>query len=173
MPWPEFSANVAPATADPAAATGGLGLSYQEMQQINFEEVVNAIVEKNPRYHRDSYLFLREALEFTQKSLHKTTRGKSRDVSGLELLDGIREYALSQFGPMAYTVLTEWGINSCEDFGEMVFLMVEHNLFSKTETDTREDFKNGYSFEQAFRDPFLPSDKKSPKPESKTIQTEV
>jgi uncharacterized repeat protein (TIGR04138 family) len=143
------------------------------MQQINFEEVVNGIIEKNPRYHRDAYLFLREALEFTQKSLNKTQKSKSRDVSGSEFLEGIREYSLNQFGPMALTVLNEWGIQTCEDFGEMVFLMVEHNLFSKTETDSREDFKKGYKFEEAFKEPFLPAHKKTPGPEQKTIQSEV
>lgn len=143
------------------------------MQQINFEEVVNAIFEKDSRYQKDAYLFLREALEFTQKALNRSQKSKSRDVSGKELLEGVREYALKQFGPMALTLLNEWGIRTCEDLGEMVFLMVEHNLFSKTETDTREDFKNVFSFEEVFREPFLPANKKLPAREQKTIQSEV
>ena len=60
--------------------------------------------------------------------------------------------------------LEEWGITSCEDFGQMVFLMVENGLLRKTEQDSPEDFKNGYSFHEAFRVPFLPAPKR-PTPE--------
>jgi uncharacterized repeat protein (TIGR04138 family) len=57
---------------------------------------------------------------------------------------------------MVITVLEEWGITRCEDFGEIVFNIVEAGLFSKTDTDSRADFQNGYDFEEAFRKPFLP-----------------
>ena len=127
------------------------------MQQLNFEDVLNKIVEESPRYHRDAYLFLREALEFTQKSVGKTNRNLVRHITGQELLNGIREYALAVYGPMAITVLQEWGISSCEDFGNMVFLMVENNLLRKTDQDSPADFKNGYNFDEAFRQPFRPS----------------
>ena len=127
------------------------------MQQFNFEEVLNRMVEENPRYHRDAYLFLREALEFTQKVVSKASRNQVRHITGQELLDGIREYALALYGPMAITVLEQWGITSCEDFGNMVFLMVENNLLRKTEEDRPEDFKKGYSFDEAFRQPFRPA----------------
>ena len=126
------------------------------MQQLNFEDVLNKMVEQNPHYHRDAYLFLREALEFTQKAVGKTNKNQVRHIKGQELLNGIREYALALYGPMAATVLEEWGISSWEDFGKMVFLMVENNLLRKTDEDRPEDFKNGYSFEDAFRKPFLP-----------------
>ena len=129
------------------------------MQQLNFEDVLNKMVEQNPRYHRDAYLFLREALEFTQKAIGKSNKNQVRHITGQELLNGIREYALAVFGPMTTTVLEEWGIKSCEDFGNMVFQMIENNLLRKTDQDRPEDFKNGYSFEEAFRKPFLPSAK--------------
>ena len=85
--------------------------------------------------------------------------GQARHVSGQELLNGIREYALEQFGPMSITVLEEWNVKSCKDFGEIVFIMIEHSLLAKTDTDTREDFAAGYDFYEAFRKPFLPKDK--------------
>lgn len=129
------------------------------MQQLNFEDVLNKMVEQNPQYHRDAYLFLREALEFTQKAVGKTNKNTVRHITGQELLNGIREYALAVFGPMTPTVFEEWGIRTCEDFGQMVFLMVENNLLRKTDNDRPEDFKNGYSFDEAFRKPFLPSAK--------------
>lgn len=134
------------------------------MQAINFEEILEKIMSGDSRYHRDGYFFLREALDHTQKIVAKAKKGAVRHVSGQELLRGIREYALTQFGPMAMTVLEEWGIRSSEDFGEMVFNMVENNLLAKTADDSRADFKNGYDFEEAFRQPFLPQ-KKLPKSE--------
>ena len=130
------------------------------MQQQSFDDVLNSMVEQHPRYHRDAYLFLREALDFTQKTVGKSNKNKGRDgthITGQELLNGIREYALALYGPMTITVFEEWGIRSCEDFGQMVFLMIEHNLLRKTDQDRPEDFKNGYSFDEVFRKPFLPS----------------
>jgi uncharacterized repeat protein (TIGR04138 family) len=135
------------------------------MQAVNFEEILNKIVAADPRYQREGYFFLREALDYTQKMVGKSKKDEVRHVSGQELLSGIREYGLSQFGPMTLTVLEEWGIRSCEDFGEMVFNMVTNNLLAKTEKDSRDDFKDGYNFEDAFRKPFLPSPKKSSTPE--------
>jgi uncharacterized repeat protein (TIGR04138 family) len=131
------------------------------MQPLNFEDVLNRIVEKDPRYHRDAYLFLRDALEFTQKVISKANKGQSRHITGQELLSGIREYALVTYGPMSATVFEEWGIRSCEDFGNMVFLMVENNLLRKQDQDSPEDFKKGYSFNEAFKDPFVPSTKRT------------
>ena len=127
------------------------------MQEVSFEEALDLIQARDPRYSRDAYLFVREALDFTQKRVGKENRGRIRHVSGQELLDGIREYALDQFGPMATMVLEEWGIKGCADFGEIVFNMVEIGLLAKTEKDSRADFEGGYDFFEAFRKPYLPS----------------
>lgn len=137
------------------------------MQSPKFEEVLQRIVENDPRYHRDAYLFMREALEYTQRNIRMHKREQVGHVSGTELLDGIRRYALDQFGPMVTTVFAEWGVRCCEDFGELVFIMVEHNLLAKTENDTRADFKGGYAFVDAFEKPYLPSgSRQSPQPKS-------
>ncbi len=129
------------------------------MQQITFEQALENIQARDPRFHRDSYYFVREALDHTQKCIVKENRGQLRHVSGQELLSGIRDFALAQFGPMALTVFDEWGIHTCRDFGEIVFNMVETGWLAKTETDSREDFQDGYDFNQAFRNPFLPKSK--------------
>lgn len=136
------------------------------MDGINFDEELDKIVAKDSRYQRDAYLFLREALDHTQKIIAKTPKedhprkaakdDAPRHVSGQQLLEGIRDYAIQQFGPMAGTVLNEWGIKRCEDFGELVFNMVENSLLAKTEKDSRDDFKGGYDFDTAFREPYLP-----------------
>jgi len=129
------------------------------MQEINFDEAVEQILAKDSRFARDAYTFVREALDFTQKSAGKEARGTIRHVSGQELLDGIRKFALEQFGPMVVTVFEEWGVKNCRDFGEIVFNMVEIGLLAKTDKDTRADFQNGYDFTDAFRKPFLPKSK--------------
>jgi uncharacterized repeat protein (TIGR04138 family) len=142
------------------------------MQPLNFDDILNKIVESDPRYHRDAYAFLRESLEFTQKLISKANKNQVRHITGQELLHGIREYALITFGPMTATVFEEWGIRSCEDFGNMVFAMVENNLLRKQEQDSPGDFKNGYSFEEAFRAPFLPPSKRplQPQPEQSAVE---
>lgn len=139
------------------------------MQEVNFDEAVELILASDTRFHRDAYTFMREALDFTQKLIGKENQGKVRHVTGQELLDGIRQYALSQFGPMAITVFEEWGIRNCHDFGDIVFNMVEFGLLAKTEKDSREDFRNGYDFTEVFRKPFWPSNRlpDEPKPVAK------
>jgi uncharacterized repeat protein (TIGR04138 family) len=129
------------------------------MQEINFDEVVGELIARDPRYTRDAYDFTRDALDFTQKLISRDKGRGMRHVTGQELLEGIRQYALGQYGPMAITLLNEWGIRKCQDFGEVVFNMVESGLLAKTDKDTREDFKQGYDFTDAFRKPFWPTEK--------------
>jgi uncharacterized repeat protein (TIGR04138 family) len=144
------------------------------MRAENFDKILDQIVEKDPRYLRDAYLFVREALDHTQRIAAKTVRGgakqESRHVSGQELLAGIRTCALEQFGPMAFMVLEEWGVHRCEDFGEIVFNLIEHGggMFGKSERDSREDFKGDWDFDEAFRQPFLPAAKKARSPAQTT-----
>jgi uncharacterized repeat protein (TIGR04138 family) len=126
------------------------------MQEVNFDEALDKILAENTRFHRDAYLFMREALDFTQKIVGRENQGKVRHVTGQELLNGLRQYALQQFGPMTITVFEEWGVTNCRDFGDIVFNMVEIGLLAKTEKDTRDDFQDGYDFTEAFRMPFWP-----------------
>jgi uncharacterized repeat protein (TIGR04138 family) len=130
------------------------------MLEANFDEVVEQILAKDARFHGHAYSFMREALGFTQKLIGKENMGKIRHVSGQELLDGVRQFALQQYGPMTFTVLEEWGIHNCQDFGDIVFNMVEIGLLSKTDNDSRDDFQNGYDFNDAFRKPFWPESKR-------------
>ncbi|MGH7943067.1 MAG: Minf_1886 family protein [Limisphaerales bacterium] len=129
------------------------------MHELSFDLKVDQILARDLRYRREAYVFIREALDFTQKLMSRENRQKVRHVTGKELLDGIRQFALKEFGPMAATVLGEWGITSCPDFGELVFNMVDAGLLARTDQDRREDFQNGYDFTSAFRRPFLPRDK--------------
>ena len=129
------------------------------MQPLDFDDVLDQLVAKDSRYDRESYVFIREALDYTQRWISKGDPKRMRHVSGQELLDGIRQLALANFGPMVVTVFEEWGVRHCGDFGEIVFNMVEAKLLATTEKDSREDFAGRYDFNDAFRKPFLPSRK--------------
>src|SRR5512139_1252700 len=124
------------------------------MQKINFNEAVQQIVAQDLRYDRDAYQFVREGLDYTIKLHKKATPPTPQHVSGQELLEGIRQYALEQFGPLSKTVLEHWGVRRCEDFGEIVFNLVGKGVLGKTEQDSRADFKGGYDFDEAFVHPF-------------------
>jgi uncharacterized repeat protein (TIGR04138 family) len=130
----------------------------------DFPAVIRTIRAKDPRYGEGAYHFVRHALDHTISNIKRTGKqpgAKRNHVSGQQLLDGIRIYALEQYGPMAKTLLETWKINSCEDFGEIVFNLVEHGILGKTDEDSREDFSGGYTFKEAFADPFLPKSRRS------------
>ena len=139
------------------------------MGKASFSETIDEICAKDPRYHHKAYLFVQEALDFTAKQLKKPATGEDRHVSGKELLGGVRDFALSQFGPMAMTVLQTWGIQRTEDVGEIVFNLVDAGRFGRRETDGREDFADGFDFHTAFVEPFqppAPTDDPRPAPSS-------
>jgi uncharacterized repeat protein (TIGR04138 family) len=114
------------------------------------------VVRRDSRYQYEAYEFLYEALNHTQKILGRLPAGEGTEgaerqhhVSGPELLAGIRDLALQEFGLMARTVFRMWGIQSTDDFGEIVFNLVEAGLMSKTDSDTRQDFHEVYDLDQA------------------------
>lgn len=128
------------------------------MSGKNFHEVVQLIRKDDPRYDIGAYVFMRQALDHTLTGIkERESTSAHRHVSGQELCEGIRDYALEQYGPMALKLLQSWGINRTEDFGQIVFNLVEFGIFGKTETDSIEDFNNVYDFETVFEAPFRPS----------------
>ena len=138
-----------------------------------FSSTVEAIIARDPRFERDAYLFIREALEYTTKQ-HKKRSGPAPmecHVSGQQLLEGVRQYALLQFGPMVPTVFEHWRIRSCEDIGSIVFNLIDAQEFGKSEQDTIEDFRRGFDFHEAFVQPFRPdaSDAARPRPAPKSV----
>ena len=126
------------------------------MQKIGFAEALDAIVLSDARYQRDAYVFLRDALDYTTKQQKKIKGALVRHVAGPELLDGVRQYALREFGPMVVTVFSFWGIRCTEDIGHMVFNLIGAGIFGKTEEDSIDDFKNVYDFAEVFVKPFAP-----------------
>jgi uncharacterized repeat protein (TIGR04138 family) len=123
----------------------------------DFSEVTAVIARNDPRYDRGAYEFVRAALDYTfSKALKDQPDRGNKHVSGRELLDGIREYAIEQYGPMAMALFEQWGVRKGRDFGQIVFNLVEYGVFGKTDDDSIEDFDDCYDFREAFVDPFLP-----------------
>jgi len=110
-----------------------------------FFDLVEQICLKDKRYKPDAYEFVLGGLGFTQKKLKKTAH-----VSGVQLAYGLRDYAINQYGALASRVLLHWGINQTQDFGNIVFNMIEKKLLSKTEEDSLVDFEAVYDFKAAF-----------------------
>lgn len=110
-----------------------------------FERVVDRILKRNKRYTKEAYQFLVSALHYTQKKLNKQGH-----VTGKELLEGIKELALSVYGPMAKHVLESWGIHKTDDWGEIVFMLIKRKQLGKTPEDTKKDFEDVYDFEDVF-----------------------
>ena len=90
------------------------------------------------------------AYDFVKEALHLCQQDESGHVRAVNLLEAIRALALRKFGKGAMKALAEWKIFRTEDIGEIVFEMIEAGLFSKTPQDSKEDFANGFSFDEAF-----------------------
>jgi len=124
------------------------------MKKISFEEAVRRIAERDKRFDPEAYEFVRKSLDYTMKLLEKPVEGPARHVTGTELLEGVRRFALEEYGPMALRVLAHWGIRRTEDVGELVFNLVESGVLGRRPEDSKRDFANGYEFERVFRDPY-------------------
>ena len=111
---------------------------------MEFTEKIQGVIAEDPRYKADAYEFLMQALAFTQKKLKRQGH-----VTGRELLQGVRDFGLEQYGPMTKVVFLHWGIKGTQDFGEIVFTMVRHGMLGKTEEDSLNDFKDVFDFDQA------------------------
>jgi uncharacterized repeat protein (TIGR04138 family) len=117
------------------------------------------LLRRDPRYHLEAYQFVREGLDYAQRVLgmggaRPLRRGEKPSpeshLTGQELCEALRLFAVDQFGFMAKWVLNSWGIYATSDFGELVYNMIAVNLMRKSKTDRREDFDGIYDFEQAF-----------------------
>jgi uncharacterized repeat protein (TIGR04138 family) len=132
--------------------------------QKSFNEMVEEIVGRDPQYDKEAYIFLKEALELTIK---QKKRGKSESgchVDAAELLDGFKQLALKEFGPMSMTVLDYWGVKESRDLGKMVFALIGAGVFGKTDSDTLEDFDQALDFKAVFVAPFEAGQPKEEKP---------
>jgi len=115
------------------------------------EEKIQSVRRRDRRFSRHAYYFVLDALDYTMAHLGRDAlTGEDRHVGGRELLQGIREHAADQFGPMAPLVFDRWGVRGTEDFGEIVFNLIDAELLSRRPTDSRLDFVGGFDFQSTF-----------------------
>lgn len=120
-------------------------------EQDLLEDRIQAVRRRDRRFSRHAYYFLLDALDYTIANLGRDQlTGEERHVGGRELLLGIKDFASDQFGPMATLVFERWGVRGTEDFGELVFNLIEAELLSRRPTDSRLDFVDGFDFASTF-----------------------
>lgn len=106
---------------------------------------------KDGRYSPEAFRFLFESLNHAVRVAGKEeAQGPEKHVSGQQVLEGMRLNALEMFGPLAAQVWRSWGVHTSMDWGHIVFLLVEHEMLNRQETDTIDDFAQGFDFDEAF-----------------------
>jgi uncharacterized repeat protein (TIGR04138 family) len=137
------------------------------MQHAGLMEVAR----RDERYAYEAYEFVFAALEHTQKLLGRTRPEPTREaepvaqhVAGAELVRGACDLATSEYGRMARVVFHMWGIDSTDDFGAIVFNLIDANLLTKTDSDSRDDFHDLFDLDAALTNGFeiRPEDKDVP-----------
>jgi len=124
------------------------------MKNLPFKLAAESIFKRDQRYAPRAYVFLREVLDFTLKQAAKSHGYPVRNVTGAEFCIGFRDLAIQQFGAKAGHLMSEWGLHETADIGEMVFNLIEEEIFSKQDSETRQDFATIYDFNDAFVVPF-------------------
>lgn len=124
------------------------------------QELLTELCQTDQRYPFEAYDFVFSALGYLQDEMAKQGKFKCeskgedkpepRHVTGQQLAEGCRDYALQEYGLLAGAVLRNWNIHTTNDIGELVYNLISINLLSKTDTDSREDFNNVYDMKTAF-----------------------
>ncbi len=110
------------------------------------EAALAEIRRRDGKYNERAYVFVLAALEYAQTRLPAR-----RHLTGMELAWACRDFALEQFGMLAATVLTHWGIHTTEDFGRIVFILIDVGLLAQQPSDRIEDFERVYEFTEVFK----------------------
>jgi uncharacterized repeat protein (TIGR04138 family) len=110
---------------------------------------------EDPRFSYEAYDFVCDAVTFTQDRLGRAGSEaddedeEDRHVSGSELLRGVCDLAVQQFGMMAPVVFKRWGIRATDDVGTMVFNLIKVQRLSKSDRDVPDDFRDLFDLPQA------------------------
>jgi uncharacterized repeat protein (TIGR04138 family) len=110
-------------------------------------DVFAEVADRDARYTKEAFWFVRDGVHQAVRS----RAGGSRHVTANELLETLRILALERYGTNAREQLRSWGVTRCEDFGEIVFALIDNGVFGKRPEDRKEDFENGYDFATAFQ----------------------
>lgn len=127
-------------------------------------QAIRDLLAEDQRFKFEAYQFIREALQYAHEHMdlpdvaHATDipvgQPQPKHVTGQQLCEACRQYALEQFGYLSKMVLASWGIRSTSDFGELVYNLIRIEQMKKSDSDRREDFDDVYDFETAFEPEF-------------------
>ena len=119
-----------------------------DVPEIQYEtHDFSAILRKDSRFDPRAY-------DFVLQVVNEASESAKGQVSGHDLLCWFRDIALDAYGPLAYTVLNDWGVHSCEDVGDIVYSLYNAKLIGKSDTDSPEDFIGGFDFREEFLGPY-------------------
>ena len=125
-----------------------------------------ALLERDQRFKGDAYQFVRDALAFAQNEMglgeRQTTESEEEPdtehvenhLTGQQLCEAIRQFAVEQYGYMAKAVLNSWGVFTTSDFGDIVYNLIDIELMTISEDDRREHFDGLFDFDEAFVEGF-------------------
>jgi len=108
------------------------------------------IAREDGRFSPQAMRFVHEGLGYTAKKV----AAEPGHVSGQVLCEGLRQLAAKKWGRLAMVVLNSWGLKTTRDFGEIVYLMIQHKWMSAQPTDSIDDFNDVYDFKTVFKDQF-------------------
>ena len=130
------------------------------------QRMLAKILEKDDRYPLDAYNFVNMAVSIVSREIMAKRKSSSttRHISGLQLLNGMRQLLLARYGCMAIDVLANWNIHCTDDIGDIVFNLAEVGILGTSENDSKEDFHNRFSFHSAFVAPYAPAKRLKPMP---------
>ena len=120
----------------------------QTLKELDWKRILSAA---GP-YPIEAFQFVREGLSYTAEKIYNEQDGKGQDrhVSGQQLCMGLRDFAIERYGLLAPTVFSHWNVTRTDDFGRIVFAMIEEGLMSRTDEDSPQDFRAVYDFDEAF-----------------------
>jgi uncharacterized repeat protein (TIGR04138 family) len=127
----------------------------------SFIKKLMPIVRRDPRYAYEAYEFVSQALVHTNKMLGRELRDENTDpndmryhVSARQWVEGICDFARHEFGLMAGVVFRMWGIRCTDDFGEIVFNLIDEGLMTPTPDESRADFHALFDLDEALEQGF-------------------
>jgi uncharacterized repeat protein (TIGR04138 family) len=124
---------------------------------------------RDRRYKPEAYAFVYQALGYAHQVLAMGTVKPNepapdekesgppegeQHLTGQQLCEAMRLYALEQYGYMARCVLNSWGVRATGDFGEIVFSLIRIGEMRKSKDDRREDFDDVFDFETGLEGSF-------------------
>ncbi len=109
------------------------------------ERSIEELARQDKRYPPGAYMLVFEGLESALTKLPAR-----RHVTPRELVEGVRDAALGQWGLMARAVLESWNIRTTGEIGDLVFNLIEKKLLVAGAEDNRAQFEDLFDFADGF-----------------------